>query len=80
MSDGHSGDDLAGTVSHEAQVAAAMRDPGVRDLALGVVGLSEASLDQLRGLLQYVRALEGLPPARVGAGAPGSEAVGAPAG
>lgn len=80
MSDEHGGGDLGGTAAHEAQVAAARGDPGVRDLALGAVGLSKGSRDRLRGLLQYVRALEGLPPAPVGAGASGSEAVGAPTG
>jgi len=46
----------------ELAVAAAMRDAGVRTVALRANGLSAASLETIREVIDRVRQLEGLPP------------------
>ncbi|RGC65016.1 Nucleoid-associated protein EspR [Micromonospora sp. MW-13] len=49
-------------VDAELGVASALRDAGVRTVALRASGLSAASLDAIRDVIDRVRQLEGLPP------------------
>lgn len=55
-------DDVTHAVAEELEFVVAMRDAGVKGLAMRAAGLSEISLDQLRHMIEYARALEGLPP------------------
>lgn len=48
-------------VTHELQLVTALRDAGVKGLALRAAGLSEISLEQLAQMAEHVRRLEGLP-------------------
>jgi transcriptional regulator with XRE-family HTH domain len=58
-------DDAASTrVEAELALAAAMRDVGVRTVALRANGLSTESLETIRDVIDRVRQLEGLPPTR----------------
>lgn len=50
------------TATEEAAIVEAMRDGGVRDVALLAAGLSQDSLEHVRQPLEHVRSLEGLPP------------------
>jgi transcriptional regulator with XRE-family HTH domain len=52
---------IARQVDAELRVATAMRDAGVRDIALRATGLSAASLETISDLVERVRQLEGLP-------------------
>lgn len=49
-------------VEAELAVAAAIRDVGVRTVALRANGLSAKSLETIRDVIERVRQLEGLPP------------------
>lgn len=51
----------AGQLQTELRVHAAMRDSGVREVALRAKGLSPAAIDQVAALLDYMRRLERLP-------------------
>ena len=48
-------------VTDELEFVAALRDSGVRGLAMRAAGLSPVSLEQLRQMAEHVRRLEGLP-------------------
>lgn len=57
-------DDLAAEKTDEQlEVLQAMRDAGVRSVALRASGLSGASLDAVKALIEHMRSQEGLPPA-----------------
>jgi transcriptional regulator with XRE-family HTH domain len=57
-------DDLAAEQADEQiEIVQALQDAGVRSLALRATGLSEASLDAVKTLIDHIRAQEGLPPA-----------------
>jgi transcriptional regulator with XRE-family HTH domain len=57
-------DDLAASRTDEQmEVLQAMRDAGVRSVALRASGLSDASLDAVKALIEHMRSQEGLPPA-----------------
>jgi transcriptional regulator with XRE-family HTH domain len=47
----------------QAQIVQALRDAGVRSMALRSIGLSDASLDTVMALIDHLRSQEGLPPA-----------------
>ena len=49
-------------VEAELGLLTAMRDTGVRDIALRAAGLSSKSLDTINDIINHVRELEGLPP------------------
>ena len=53
-------DVVAEKADAELAVMAAMRDAGIRDIALRAGGLSEASLDVVREMIDRTRVLEGL--------------------
>lgn len=53
-------DVVAEQVDAELAVMAAMRDSGIRDIALRAGGLSEKSLDVVREMIERTRQLEGL--------------------
>jgi transcriptional regulator with XRE-family HTH domain len=55
-------DRIAEQVDAELALASAMREAGVRDIALRAAGLSPASLETISDLIERVRQLEGLPP------------------
>jgi transcriptional regulator with XRE-family HTH domain len=48
-------------IDAELDLLVAVRDPSVRAVALGANGLSEASLDAVRAIIDNARQLEGLP-------------------
>lgn len=54
-------DAVTNRVDAELQVIAAMRDAGVRRIALRASGLSEGALTAIAGLVDNARSLEGLP-------------------
>jgi transcriptional regulator with XRE-family HTH domain len=54
--------DTSGRVEAELALLAAMKDAGVRDVALRAVGLSPQSLGTISDVIARVRELEGLPP------------------
>ncbi|HZR48131.1 MAG TPA: helix-turn-helix transcriptional regulator, partial [Streptosporangiaceae bacterium] len=57
-------DDLtASTTDEQLEVLQAMRDAGVRSVALRASGLSDASLGAVKALIEHMRSQEGLPPA-----------------
>lgn len=68
-------DEVSKAVNEQLAVVAAMRDAGVRKIAMRASGLSSESLGTIVDMIERVRALEGLPD-----GADGSEAGAAPAG
>lgn len=55
-------DDVTRAVAEELDFVVALRDAGIKGLALRAAGLSEVSLDQLRQMVEYARTLEGLSP------------------
>lgn len=55
-------DDASERVTAELALLTAMKDAGVRDVALRAAGLSAASLDTISDVIGRVRQLEGLPP------------------
>ncbi|MBO0805845.1 MAG: helix-turn-helix transcriptional regulator [Nocardiopsaceae bacterium] len=55
-------DDASAQVTAELALLTAMKDAGVRDVALRAAGLSPASLDTINDVIGRVRELEGLPP------------------
>lgn len=54
-------DDVAARVDAELSVIAALRDSGVRHVALRASGLSAATLGAISGIIEQARRLEGLP-------------------
>lgn len=68
-------DEVSKAVNEQLAVVAAMRDAGVRKIAMRASGLSAESLGTIVDMIERVRALEGLPE-----GADGSGADGAPSG
>ncbi|HEX3782344.1 MAG TPA: helix-turn-helix transcriptional regulator [Pseudonocardiaceae bacterium] len=55
---------LDGDVEHidaQLELLSALRDGGVRSMALRAVGLSQRSLDAIRGMVEHARQIEGLP-------------------
>ena len=56
-----SGDAPAGDPGQQAEFLAAMRDAGVRSIALRAHGLSESSLAAVRAVIENARRLENLP-------------------
>lgn len=55
-------DEDAGTrIDQELDLLAAMRDAQVTQIALRSLGLSRSSLEAIRGIIENVRKLEGLP-------------------
>ena len=57
-------DDLAAEDADEqVEIVQALRDAGVRSVALRADGLSQASLNAVKALIDHIRAQEGLPPA-----------------
>jgi transcriptional regulator with XRE-family HTH domain len=73
-------DDDAAVARIEAQLAlvAALRDSGVRDLALRAAGLSPRGLDTVTAVLNQVRQYEGLPAELDGPDVPATETAGGP--
>jgi transcriptional regulator with XRE-family HTH domain len=55
-------DDTGAKVEAELALLAAMKDAGVRDVALRAAGLSPRSLGAINDVINRVRELEGLPP------------------
>lgn len=55
--------DVTRAVTAELALVTALRDAGVKGLALRAAGLSEVSLEQLEQMAEHVRRLEGLPAA-----------------
>jgi len=55
-------DEASSRISEELATLAAMRDAGVRSIALRANGLSPQVLSSIRGMLDHARALEGLEP------------------
>jgi len=55
-------DEVARRVDAELSLLAAMRDAGVRSVALRALGLSPRGLDRVADIIDHVRDLEGLPP------------------
>lgn len=55
-------DDTSAQVEAELALLAAMKDAGVRDLALRAAGLSPKSLEAINDVISRVRELEGLRP------------------
>jgi len=53
----------AGEADEQTQIAQALRDAGVRSMALRSQGLSEASLGTVKALIDHLRSQEGLPAA-----------------
>lgn len=60
----------AGVADRQLEFLTAMRDAGVRSVALRAAGLSEASLAAVRAVIENARRLEGLPDPGPGAGDP----------
>lgn len=60
-------DNAARRIEAELAVVTAMRDAGVRTVALRANGLSAKSLETIRDVIDRVRQLEGLPPTSDGA-------------
>jgi len=59
-------DDLtAAQADEQLDLLQAMRDDGVRAVALRAAGLSERSLAAVKALIENARHLEGLPPAEI---------------
>jgi transcriptional regulator with XRE-family HTH domain len=54
-------DDVAAEVSAELELAVALRDAGVRAVALRAAGLSPRGLHAVAAMIEEVRSLEGLP-------------------
>lgn len=54
-------DDVSAAVNEQLSLVAAMRDAGVRKVALRASGLSPESLGTIADMIERVRALEGLP-------------------
>jgi len=54
-------DEAMARVDAELELLTALRDGGVRQVALRAAGLSAASLDAIRDMVERVRQLEGLP-------------------
>jgi len=63
-------EELARQFDAQLELAASLRDPGVRQLATRAVGLSVEALDTLTAMVEHVRQLEGLDSRRSGAEAP----------
>jgi transcriptional regulator with XRE-family HTH domain len=63
-------DGAADRIDRELQLLAALRDAGVRRLALRARGLSPESLTTIAGMIERVRQLEGVPEALVDDGLP----------
>lgn len=55
-------DDVTRGVAEELEFVVALRDAGIKGLALRAAGLSDLSLNQLRQMVEYARTVEGLPP------------------
>src|SRR5207253_7194966 len=53
-------DDVAG-LNDQLELLSALRDGGVRSVALRAAGLSVQSLDAIRGMVEDARRMEGLP-------------------
>jgi transcriptional regulator with XRE-family HTH domain len=65
VSPGYFFDETPGSeIAVQLSLVAAVRDPGVREIALASAGLSPASLDAIRGLVENARRLERLPEVR----------------
>jgi transcriptional regulator with XRE-family HTH domain len=54
-------DEVAESTDAQLEVLAAMRDSGVRSVALRTAGLSPGSLRAIRGMIEHARQIEGLP-------------------
>lgn len=54
-------EDAGQRIDAELDLLVAVRDPAIRALALGANGLSPASLDAVRAIIDNARQLEGLP-------------------
>lgn len=64
-------DDLtAAQADEQLEVLKAIRDDGVRAVALRAAGLSERSLQAVKAVLENARQLEGLPPTEIPSGDP----------
>lgn len=50
----------------QTEIVQALRDAGIRSMALRSIGLSEASLSTVQALIDHLRSQEGLPPAADG--------------
>jgi transcriptional regulator with XRE-family HTH domain len=55
-------DDVARQLDVQLDLAASLRDPAVRELAMRAVGLSAEALATLTGMVEHARRLEGLGP------------------
>jgi transcriptional regulator with XRE-family HTH domain len=58
-----SDDDEAARIEAQLELATALRDAGVREVAARVAGLSPASIQAILGVIDNARRLEGLPSA-----------------
>jgi len=56
-------DEAAQRIDGQLELLAALRDNAVRTVALRAAGLSEPSLEAIRGMIEHARRIEGLPPA-----------------
>jgi transcriptional regulator with XRE-family HTH domain len=57
-------DEAAERIDAQLDLLAALRDAGVREIALRASGLSPLSLDAIREMINHVRQLEGIPDGR----------------
>ena len=57
------GVEAAQRIDGQLELLAALRDNAVRTVALRAAGLSEPSLEAIRGMIEHARRIEGLPPA-----------------
>lgn len=54
-------EEAASRIEAELDLLIAMRDASIRSVALRAAGLSEGSLDAIRGIIEQARQIEGLP-------------------
>jgi len=54
-------DDDVDHINAQLDLLSALRDGGVRSVALRAMGLSSRSLDAIRGMIEHARQIEGLP-------------------
>jgi transcriptional regulator with XRE-family HTH domain len=62
-------DEAARTIDAQLEMLGALRDGGVRSVALRAVGLSESSLKAIQAMIEQARRIEGLPDDGPAAGA-----------
>jgi len=67
-------DEAAGRIEAELEMLTALRDAGVRRMAMRAVGLSPRSLEAIQAIIESVRQVEGLAEPKTAHKAPGGDA------